>query len=264
MYYERQLRGATELSYICDHIDEYEAIWAEIIFGYIELARHFSELTEQEVSLFAVALAEYKKTQDNNNSASGNTLPSFWQMIVDHETTTLELFFEYVSSVLSAKNVDLFSSQLEKTIKMMVSASKINQRSIDEEGNPYPFVDGDPVSDDVRWTFTQIVIDPGANPHVANLVYLHYLASHFMDQVVMSWIQEVFSEAELLAQNLDLHKDGFLAVMTDLLTLDHIKGSETTQTTEIRGHWVRPRSEGGLGWLKQLQIDVSERILLSQ
>lgn len=96
--------------------------------------------------------------------------------------------------------------------------------------------DGDPASDKVIWGHTQIT-DPEA--------LLHFSIAHYLERYYSQVLPEL--GVEFAASQ----KDYFLNAMTDVLMLDHFGDNKFAAIFE---EWVKPRAEGGLGWIKEDRI----------
>lgn len=131
----------------------------------------------------------------------------------------------------------LYLAALAELTEMMNNGQEI----FDEGKTPQ---DGDQKSDAAIWGFTQI-----APEHVNT--QLHFLVCHFIER----FMTQIYRDAGI---EISQHKDYFLTAMTDVLILEYKKNS---RFAEIFSLWMKPKSDGGLGWITDGRLDAYNIVL---
>lgn len=217
--------------------------------SYLNTIALFAQYSATQVEQINTALTSYRQQTDSLNSASGNNLPKIWNMLGDRATE----FVDHVTRTVIPHDNDAFAGytkQMTQTTAMMQRAYQL-----DADGG-YDFKDGDPVSDNTRWTYLRVKNNQDSQ------VYLHYLVAHFIDQVAMDWIATNTTQAERDLHNVDLSKDGALSILSDILSYSYATQTDAGQQ-QIRQIWNTPRDQGGLGWLKDKRLEVFKAELTS-
>src|SRR5260221_2152283 len=199
-------------------------------YNHLIIVNSMATLSLDDLKIIGRAHEIMKVNGVKSNSASAHGVIEFLNAITEEQRTLIQESIELAASI----NTPFFREALENLTKMMHNGHVQRQKN----PNWIP-TDGDSIADNLIWGHTDPrMTDP--------MVLTMFTMAHYIEQ---------FMSIPFTAIGIEManHKDWFLNAFTDVLALNYVRGEK--HAGSVGNEWAKPRSEGGLGWLKQERID---------
>lgn len=210
-------------------------VW-RTFYSYISQVDSIANITEEDLRIIDCAHRIREERGGSSGSASHHNLVDFIRAITPEQRVQLQSLIRAATS----HNSEFFQAALADLTQMMQNGHKFKI----EGKKPQ---DGDPESDKLIWGHTQL---EDSN------VLIEFTICHFIERYMSAAFQK-------LGLEMANHKDWFLSCLTDMITLNYIRGN--AGATRIASSWSVPREEeGGLGWLNEDRITAFRDAMASE
>ncbi len=212
-----------------------EAQWIEItkaVLRYKDLLQELTQLSPQDVRVIGIVNGELNRGKESSKIKPN--AESFLRSIGDKQRVKV---VTKLIEILNPTN-PVFYQALAELHRMMQNAQQLKAEGRTPE-------DGDPLSDESIWGYTQITNE---------IAQLYFLIAHFIERVLTQWFRAQ------LGIELAQHKDYLINAIDDLIALKVARGETGIGFQVVVNLWRTPKPNG-LGWLSERRIEEFRRAL---